>query len=447
MSVLQGVAGPRAHRAQLVNEAIAGLQRAWARSDAIFALLADPTLLVRPIALRHPFLFYLGHLPAFASKHVLSGLLQRPPLHGAFEVLFERGIDPLSDDDVESDASRSWPQTDEVLAYRDRVRATIVGSVSDLLSCSNPGPHLALHLVLEHELMHHETLLYMLLAMPAHEKVRPAGFEVPVAAPHDGSDSERIELPHGVTRLGTTLEQVVFAWDNELSETPVSVDAFGLDRSAVTIAQFQSFIVAGGYENEALWKPDDWSWKCAMELQRPWSWCEVDGVEHARWLFGTAPLATVGAWPVQVSQAEASAYARWRGARLPTEAELAWAAHGPCHVRTPTPSAALNPAHRLGTSGFVSPHSVHTLRTPSVFGVDQLTSNGWEWTSTPFRPLPGFDTWHKGYPGYSSDFFDERHFVVFGGSWATDSTLMRRSFRNWYQGHYPHVFSKFRLAW
>ena len=68
----------------------------------------------------------------------------------------------------------------------------------------------------------------------------------------------------------------------------------------------------------------------------------------------------------------------------------------------------------------------------------------WEHTCTPFRPLPGFEPWIPGYPGYSADFFDDKHTVVFGGSWATGAPLLRRSFRNWFQTHYPYVFSKFR---
>jgi len=81
----------------------------------------------------------------------------------------------------------------------------------------------------------------------------------------------------------------------------------------------------------------------------------------------------------------------------------------------------------------------------SAWGVHDLVGNGWEWTSTPFAPFSGFEPL-PGYPGYSADFFDGRHFVLKGASWATDNGLVRRSFRNWFQPHYPHVFAQFRLA-
>lgn len=81
----------------------------------------------------------------------------------------------------------------------------------------------------------------------------------------------------------------------------------------------------------------------------------------------------------------------------------------------------------------------------SDLGILDLIGNGWELTETSFGPFPGFET-HPDYPEYSADFFEGKHFVVKGASWATDPQLIRRSFRNWYQAHYPYVFSKFRLV-
>src|SRR6266571_1342831 len=79
-------------------------------------------------------------------------------------------------------------------------------------------------------------------------------------------------------------------------------------------------------------------------------------------------------------------------------------------------------------------------------GVHELVGNGWEWTDTPFAPFPGFEPYMSGYPDYSEAFFDGKHFVLKGASWATAPELLRPSFRNWYQVHYPHVFAKFRCV-
>ncbi len=86
----------------------------------------------------------------------------------------------------------------------------------------------------------------------------------------------------------------------------------------------------------------------------------------------------------------------------------------------------------------------HGSESRSYWGLYDLLGNGWEWTASSFSGFPGFAPILSTYSGYSSDFFDGKHFVLRGGSFATVSEQLRRSFRNWYQGRYPYVFSKFR---
>ncbi len=81
----------------------------------------------------------------------------------------------------------------------------------------------------------------------------------------------------------------------------------------------------------------------------------------------------------------------------------------------------------------------------SAFGVSDLLGNGWEWTRTPFAPLEGFVPFPF-YPGYSANFFDGKHYVLKGGSARTAACMLRRSFRNWFQPHYPFVYAGFRCV-
>ncbi len=81
----------------------------------------------------------------------------------------------------------------------------------------------------------------------------------------------------------------------------------------------------------------------------------------------------------------------------------------------------------------------------SVYGIEDLVGNGWEWTETPFAPFPGFEA-SRCYPQYSTDFFDGQHYVMKGGSCFTDVSLLRTSFRNWFYGHYPHMYATFRCV-
>jgi formylglycine-generating enzyme required for sulfatase activity len=154
-------------------------------------------------------------------------------------------------------------------------------------------------------------------------------------------------------------------------------------------------------------------------------------------------------WPVYVSQAEASAYARWAGKRLPTESEWQRAAYGsPDRTERSFPWGDRAPGPEHGYFDFErwDPTPVDSFPSGrSAFGLDGLLANGWEWTATPFGPFDGFKPFPF-YEGYSANFFDGKHFVMKGGSPRTDRSMLRRSFRNWFQPHYPYVYAGFRCA-
>jgi len=407
----------------------AALREAWARSDRLFAMLEGDAILDRPIGLRHPFLFYLGHLPAFLWNQVGGGVLELESGTPALDELFERGIDPLSEECAEAVSITSWPAVEEVLAYRDRIRRWTLDE-SFALVAARRGDVLAdryrvHHLALEHELMHHETLLYMFA-----EQGRKARGDLPRAVVGAAEGVARsVEVPAGTTCVGADFDAIPFGWDNEFPRCDVAVDAFTIDSLPVTVGAWAAFVADGG--------------------PVPHNWVERPGGHAVRAMFEELPVEAVSGWPVQVSHAQATAYAEWAGGRLPTEAELHRAAYGsPAEASREYPWGAAGTAGR-GVFDFVSWSPQPVGRFPSgasAWGVEELVGNGWEWTSTVFAPLPGFEAWARTYPGYSADFFDEQHFVVFGGSWATDRRLLRRSFRNWYQGHYPYVFSSFRLV-
>ena len=158
-------------------------------------------------------------------------------------------------------------------------------------------------------------------------------------------------------------------------------------------------------------------------LAHPRVWTNQDGRWLYRGLFDLLPLERVMDWPVYVSLAEARAYARWRGLRLPTEAEFHRAAFGdPRGPERAFPWGAGAPGERHGNFDFRhwAPTPVGTYpEGASAWGVYDLVGNGWEWTETPFAGFAGFEAWIPGYSGYSADFFDGKHFVLKGGSWAT----------------------------
>jgi ergothioneine biosynthesis protein EgtB len=405
------------------------LRAAWQRSDRLFGLLAEGAWLEQPIPLRQPFLFYLGHLPAFAWNHLGRGLLGRPAFRPELDRLFERGIDPVGVDAYVPNAA--WPERAEVLDYRDRVRRELAEPLSDPGFPRDGAPVVAM--VVEHELMHHETLLYMVEELDHGLKRRPEGWpELPAA----GASRPvcPVAVPEGEAVLGTAPGSLPFGWDNEFPEHRVRVPRFAIDDRPATNADLLEFARDGGYAEPRHWREEDWAWRVRRCVHRPHKWVRDRDGFRVRSLLEDVPLRRAAHWPATVSWAEASAYARWRGARLPTEAEWHRAACGISRG-----SANFHFRH-------ASPLPVGTApEGASEWGVHELVGNGWEWTGTPFAPFPGFAPMPR-YPGYSADFFDGRHFVLLGASWATDEVLVRPSFRNWFQPHYPYVFSKFRCA-
>lgn len=441
---------PQTRRVSQHGALIERLEAAWARTDAIFDLVLPWALYERPIALRHPLVFYVGHMPAFAWNLMMRGVLgcgdsDEP----AYDRLFDFGIDP--DEEDEEPTQPDWPALDTILRYRDHVREA-VRSAGSRLEERPDGDVMAqdgriLHVVLEHELMHHETLLYMLHELDRARLRQASWWSDPVPG-SDPVPRDAVRIPAGEVRLGADFGEIDFGWDNEFPARPAHVAAFELDVAPVTVGQWREFLDAGGYRNAALWDERALPWIARHDLAHPKDWKRENGRWFVRTMFHDVPLEDVTAWPVNVSWAEADAYARWKGRRLPAEAELNRAAYGSEDERR-FPWGTKPPGPHHANLGFRhhSPTPVgHFPAGASAFGVQELVGSGWEWTGTPFARHAGFESYMKGYRGYSADFFDGAHYVLFGGSWATDATLARRSFRNWFRFNYPFPFTKFRLA-
>jgi len=410
-------------------------------SDAVFARLSPEAIYARPIAERHRLIFYLGHLEAF-DANLLRHAVDVPSERPEWDRLFARGIDPI-DGDLPTDVPDDWPRPDEVVAYNRRIRdaidAALAGDAAwrhDYLADGRLADA-----AIEHRLMHVETLAYLLHQLPVGDVTPGAEPAAAAAAP---PAHRRVAIPAGRVTLGIADG---FGWDNELGEHPVDVAAFAIDAYPVTNADFAAFVEAGGYDDRALWTDADWAWRTAAAVDAPRFWRRQDGAWWLRRLAGEVPLPADE--PVYVSHAEAAAYARWRGGRLPTEAEWHRAAFGaPDGTERRYPWGDAPPDSSRGNFDLarddVTPVTAHPAGA-SAWGVHDLVGNGWEWTSTPFAPLPGFAA-APYYPGYSADFFDGRHFVMKGGSPRTAARFLRRSFRNWFQPHYPFVYATFRLV-
>jgi iron(II)-dependent oxidoreductase len=428
-------------------QALDWYRRNRARTAALFDVLTPETLYAQPIAQRHPIIFYVGHLPGFSLNTLVKRGLGRAGIDAGLERLFARGIDP--DDEGHDAAAFTWPDRDTVETFVRAADARVIEALAEA-ELTQPGHPLldgaeAVHAILEHEAMHQETLLYMWHRLPHAAKRAPQGYRVTVTA--GAVRQGDVEIPAGEARLGAVRGAIPFGWDNEFPGPEVDVPSFRIDRLDVTNEDFLAFVDAGGYADPQWWTPQDWTWLQSESQTAPTFWERIDRQWYWRGMFEFIPLPA--SWPVYVSLAEAMAYAKWRGRRLPTEPELQRATYG-----SPQGSSRLHPwgdappTAEHGVFDFSSwePEPVGTHPAgQSAWGVHDLVGNGWEWTTTVFDGFPGF-TPIASYPEYSADFFDGSHFVLKGGSQATARELLRPSFRNWFRPRYPYVYATFRTV-
>ncbi len=400
------------------------LQNAQRQSDDLFAVIRPEFLYERPIDQRHRIVFYIGHLEAFDYIQICRKSLGMAPLSAELDRLFEAGIDPDSQH-LPADVPSDWPDLGEVRRYVEETRRAIDAIL-------DRAPAEAVAMAIEHRLMHLETLAYMWHNLPYEVKNGtrdiPNGVagNNPVQAPVQVQNEWR-DVTAGPAVLGK-LRDGEFGWDNEYAEHTVEIPPFAIQRYKVTNGEYLRFVKETGTAPSAFW------------VRR-------DGELFYRGMLEEIPLPLD--WPVYVTHRQAEAYAAWAGARLPSEAEFHRAAFstaiGPSR---PYPWGNNPPNPELGNFDFRRWDPEPVTATPgneSAFGVRQMVGNGWEWTSTPFRPFDGFVA-SLNYPGYSANFFDDAHFVLKGGSPRTAARLLRRSFRNWFRADYPYVYATFRCV-
>ncbi len=412
----------------LAREALADwYRRNRERSAQIFGLIDPAAYYARPIPLRHPFAFYEGHIPAFSFLVLNERALGEQPIDAALEKLFERGIDPAGSDAAGAHARSDWPDKAAIEAFGRACDARVYDAIARAVLVDSAVPRLArgqaVFTVLEHEAMHHETLLYIVHRLPAHLKRAVPQEHRDTAVPHN----DFVDIPAGTATLGAQRDALAFGWDNEFCEYDMQVPAFAVQRYPISNGEYLEFLRAGG----------------AM----PPFWIDRDGRMLLRGVFEELPLPL--AWPVYVTNEQAVAYAAWKGCRVMSEAEYHRAAFGtPEGSERTFPWGDDAPDTQHGNFDFQrfdpEPVDAHPAGA-SAWGVHDLVGNGWEWTSSVFAPFPGFEPMAS-YPEYSADFFDGKHFVMKGASPVTARELIRRSLRNWFYADYPYMYAKFRLC-
>lgn len=412
--------------------------------ESLFDCLANEAAYTeKPIALRHPLIFYYGHTATFFVNKLLLAKLIPARINPGFEAMFAVGVDEMSWDDL-NDAHYDWPTVAEVKAYRNEVRACVSRVIQEAPFTAPLGwdnPWWAILMGIEHELIHLETSS-VLIRQHRLACVRPQADWQPEPVTSCALDAvpanTLIDVPAGLVSLGKgdphknacTVDDDArrYGWDNEYGRHQAEIPAFQASRFLVSNAEFKAFVDAGGYTDASYWSEEGWSWREFTGVTHPTFWHHREGGWTLRLM--CEEVAMPWDWPVEVNYHEAAAFCDWKAkksgssVRLPSEDE--WVRLYDLSAIAPD-----TPAQRR-LAGRCSSVPVNRFAHGDFYDV---VGNVWQWTCTPIYPFAGFEA-HPLYDDFSIPTFDQRHNLIKGGSWISCGNEALRASRYAFRRHF-----------
>jgi ergothioneine biosynthesis protein EgtB len=405
---------------QVATELSERYSRVRGCSIALTAGLSAEDMQIQSMPDASPGKWNLAHTTWFFEQFVLGQDSSYRPYNADWHYLFNsyyQSVGPMHARPQRGLLSR--PALADVLAYRRYVD----DALQELLTGDVPAAVLAtIGLGLQHEQQHQELLLTDIQHALSCNPLKPA-YSPAIDAPSTTSvPMTFVPGREGLVHIGYAGDG--FAFDNEGPRHRVWLEPHALANRPVSNAEYASFIHDGGYREPTLWLSEGWATVQRERWQRPMYW--QDDLASAFTLHGVRPLDPHA--PVcHLSYYEADAFARWAGARLPTEAE--WE----------------NAAEHLPIEGNLLDRAPRLPRAANGDGLLQMYGDVWEWTSSAYSSYPGF----KPLPGALGEYngkFMSGQMVLRGGSLATPRDHIRSSYRNFFPPDARWQFMGLRLA-
>jgi len=403
---------------------LSGVYRAVrGQTEALCAPLAREDFVVQSMPDASPAKWHLAHTTWFFERFVVrEAAPQLAPYDERYDYLFNSYYDAVGARHPRAGRGLlTRPTVDEVVDYRRCVDERMCGLLDT--AAVEKALLARIELGLHHEQQHQELLLTDIKHAFSLNPLEPA---YDSAAPR----SIRSVAPLAWHRFGEGLHEIgaapeSFCFDNEMPRHRVYVRSFALAHRLVTNGEFLEFVRDGGYERPQHWLSDGWATVQAQGWRHPLYWS--DSLDSEFTLAGRLPIDAAG--PVcHLSYYEADAYARWAGARLPSEAEWEIAS------RTQGPSG-----------NFVETGELHPSRANDGQQLQQMLGGVWEWTASAYAPYPGFRI-SAGALGEYNGKFMANQYVLRGGSCATPASHIRPTYRNFFYPHQRWQFAGVRLA-
>ncbi len=422
--------GPATTQARAVSE----LQRARGRVLTILDEVTGSALRRQWMPILSPMVWDLAHVGNYEDLWLVRALTGDRVSDPALDAVYDAFRNPRSER-----AASPLLGPDEARRYIGRVRAASLTAIDDGLLDARRAPDEAallrdrfvVGLIIQHEHQHAETILQSRQAM---EELGPPLAHVAPAPAAGSAPTGPAWITHPGGRVWVGSDDP-WAYDNERPRHEVTLAPFRIARSTVTCGEWTAFIHDGGYGDGRHWSAEGRAWLEREHPVAPRYWRSDGGGGWTVMRFGRT-ITVDPDEPVQhVSWFEADAFARWAGARLPSELEWEAAAAG-----TPAPAGCAN----VGTCANGPLPDARLPNAVSAIGCRSMLGNVWEWTASHLQPWPGFRAFP--YAEYSAAFFGDRYRVLRGGSWATDPAVCRTSFRNWDLPLRRQLFCGLRLA-
>jgi formylglycine-generating enzyme required for sulfatase activity len=311
----------------------------WAAWDTVtLHMIPEDELLSQPIKLRNACIFYVGHIPTFLAIHLHRATGEGVEGLKEYRDIFERGIDP----DVEnpelchdhSEIPSEWPAAKDVLAFQDRVRKQVQEIYSRKSADHDAAVARALWISFEHEAMHLETLLYMLVQSEKTQVpkgiVRPDFEAMAQEARAKACSNDWFDIPAQKLTIGmdddekATKTESHFGWDNEKPPQAIQVKGFSAKARPITNGEYARYLEESGIEILPV------SWTASTPVQENGNGRHTNGAgsrsfldgKSVRTVFGQVPLKYAIDWPVMASYDELLGCANWMGGRIPTLEEV-----------------------------------------------------------------------------------------------------------------------------
>jgi len=403
-----------------------------AASLALASPLSDEDCAIQSMPDASPVKWHLAHTSWFFETFVLEpNVAGYRAFDPAYRMLFNSYYNAVGEKHPRPQRGLlSRPSRAEVVAYRAHVDAAMLSLLRKPEGALSAELASLVVLGMNHEQQHQELIFTDVLHMLSHNPMRPA-YRIDGA-----SDDARpapaltwIDFDAGLREIGNCGDG--FAFDNETPRHRVYLEGFALASRPVCNAEFLAFIADGGYRRPDLWLSEGWDWVNAHGVGAPMYW-QLDGSRWQQFTLRGMRMLDLDAPVCHVSLFEADAYARWAGARLPTEAEWETAAADVAIEGNFQEAGALLP--RVAAGG------KRAGGAPT-----QMYGDVWQWTQSAYSPYPGYRPAPGAVGEYNGKFMCNQ-FVLRGASFATPRSHARESYRNFFPATARWQFSGFRLA-